>query len=238
MTRELDQLAAKYGVSDEAMAQLPDRPSARWGKGAFAQVARRATARRPKRPDAIQRRRRWAASGWLPPQIAARFTTGELAVLSVIAWEHMRSGLCRLSVGAIAGLAGVSRTTAQNAARASRLLGLAAVTERRRPGRPSLTNVVAITSREWLAWLARRAKPIAFKNANPIRDQYKTREASDPLPDGRGEGKDCSQTMQVSTFAYTRSVYHTSPRGRVRSLASMSDRPSTTLPAQVVDVEE
>lgn len=234
MTRELDQLAAKYGVSDEALAQLPDRPSARWGKGAFAQVARRATARRPKRPDAIQRRRRWAASGWLPPQIAARFTTGELAVLSVIAWEHMRSGLCRLSVGAIAGLAGVSRTTAQNAARASRLLGLAAVTERRRPGRPSLTNVVAITSREWLAWLARRG---GFKNANPIRDQYKTREASEPLPDGRGEGKDCSQTMQVSTFAHTRSVYHASPRGRVRSLASMSDRPSPTLPAQVVDVE-
>jgi hypothetical protein len=193
MTRELDQLAAKYGVSDEAMAQLPDRPSARWGKGAFAQVARRATARRPKRPDAIQRRRRWAASGWLPPQIAARFTTGELAALSVMAWEHMRSGSCRLALSHICAIAGVGRSTAQSAVRLSRSLGLLTAAERRRPGRASLTNQVQITSREWLAWLARRG---GFKKANPIRDQY-----------------DCSQTMQVSTFAYTRSVYHTSPPG-------------------------
>ena len=44
----------------------------------------------------------------------------------------------------IAALAGVSRSTTQNALRAARRLGLIEVKERRRRGLPSLTNVIKV----------------------------------------------------------------------------------------------
>jgi hypothetical protein len=109
-------------------------------------------------PEKVARRRRWAASGWLPPQISAKFSTGELAVLSVISKQHMEHGRCALCIGAIAARAGVGRTTVQNALRVARRLGLASVQERRYRGRKSETNVVAIVSKEWTSWLARRAR--------------------------------------------------------------------------------
>ena len=43
--------------------------------------------------------------------------------------------------------------TAQNALRQARRLGLVTVQERRRRGMASLTNVVRVISREWLAWI-------------------------------------------------------------------------------------
>jgi hypothetical protein len=43
-------------------------------------------------PEKVTRRRRWAASGYLPPQIAARFTLAEQSVLSVISKQHMEHG--------------------------------------------------------------------------------------------------------------------------------------------------
>jgi hypothetical protein len=92
----------------------------------------------------------------MPPSLAAKFTWGEVAVLRVIGDEVMRHGACSLYIDAIAAMAGMHRTTVQNALRQARRLGLITVEERRPPGRrKSLTNIVRIVSEEWLTWLRR-----------------------------------------------------------------------------------
>src|SRR4051812_28994242 len=44
--------------------------------GSIGQGVARRVGSRPRTPASLKRRRRWTASGWLPPQIAARFTLG------------------------------------------------------------------------------------------------------------------------------------------------------------------
>jgi hypothetical protein len=92
-------------------------------------------------------------SGVVPAKIAASFTMAELAVLTVVARQCQRTGVCTLHIDAIAALAGCSRTTVKNALRHARLLGLVLVKERRIPGQKSLTNIISIVSKEWLGWL-------------------------------------------------------------------------------------
>src|SRR3954471_20982513 len=48
--------------------------------------------RAPKRPEAIARRRRLAASGPMPPALACKFTVSELAVLRIIGVEVRQHG--------------------------------------------------------------------------------------------------------------------------------------------------
>src|SRR5215212_8967929 len=62
---------------------------------------------RPRSPASMERRRRWAASGGLPPAVASRFTLAEQAVLAVIAAEHRKRGDCRLTHKEIADVTGV-----------------------------------------------------------------------------------------------------------------------------------
>jgi hypothetical protein len=114
---------------------------------------RRPAPRSPDRQASLERRRRQAASGSMPPALASRFTTGELAALAVIARQCQRTGACSLPIDAIAALAGVSRTTVQNALRAAKAQGIVLAKERRRRGLPSLTNIISIISKEWMAWL-------------------------------------------------------------------------------------
>src|SRR5215211_1654976 len=52
---------------------------------------------RPRSTASLERRRRWAASGALPPALASRFTLAEQAVLAVIAAEDRKHGDCRLT---------------------------------------------------------------------------------------------------------------------------------------------
>ena len=118
---------------------------------------RPATPRSPDRQASLERRRRQAASGAMPPALASRFTQAELAVLAVIARQCQRGGACSLPLDAVAALAGVCRTSVKNAVREARLLGLILVRERRIPGRRSLTNIVTVISRDWLGWLRLRA---------------------------------------------------------------------------------
>ena len=109
--------------------------------------------RSPDRQRSLERRRRIAASGALPPGIACKLTLGETAALAVVAREVQRRGRCDLPIDAIAALAGVSRRTVQNAMKAAAQLGVIVVQERRRRGAPSLTNTVEIVDGSWRTWL-------------------------------------------------------------------------------------
>ncbi|AMB48439.1 hypothetical protein [Methylobacterium sp. AMS5] len=108
---------------------------------------------RPRTDASMERRRRWAASGRLPPALASRFTLAEQAVLSLVAAESVRRKDCRLSVGGLAAITGVSETTVRNAIRVAARLGLVTVEERRITGWRSDTNIVRIISAEWTSWL-------------------------------------------------------------------------------------
>src|SRR3954471_5525780 len=111
---------------------------------------------RPRSPAHMERRRRWAASGCLPPALAARFTLGEQAALAVVAQENRKRGDCRLTNGELADVAGVSITTVKNAMRAARALGLISVEERRLTAFRNDSNVVRIVDPSWRAWLRLR----------------------------------------------------------------------------------
>lgn len=111
--------------------------------------------RSPDRWASLTRRRQLAASGPMPPALAARFTTGQLAVLRIVGDEVARQGACALCLDAIAARAGVCRRLAQGAIRLAEGDGLLVVQERRHEGRRNDPNVVRVLSREWLAWLRR-----------------------------------------------------------------------------------
>jgi hypothetical protein len=124
----------------------PPRPT-------VAPPAPRHAPRSPDKQASLERRRRQAASGALPPQIAAQFTMGEAAALAVVAREVQKSGRCAFPIDALAALAGVSRSTVKNAVRQAKALGFIEVTERRRAGQPNLTNIIKITAPPWRTWL-------------------------------------------------------------------------------------
>ena len=158
---------------------------------------------KPRTDASMERRRRWAASGRLPPALAARFTLAEQAVLSLVAAETCRRKDCRLSIGGLAAITGVSETTVRNAIREAVKLGLLTVEERRLTGWRSDTNIVRIVSPEWTSWLrlTRKRKeeaPVAVsegggcKSANPTPTEIPDlgnlgpTEPSKWLPNGRG----------------------------------------------------
>nr|WP_313901799.1 hypothetical protein [Methylobacterium sp. J-088] len=114
----------------------------------------------------MERRRRWAASGRLPPGLAARFTLAEQAVLALVAAETVRRKDCRLAVGQLAAIVGVAETTVRNAIREAVKLGLVTVEERRVTGFRNDTNIVRIVSAEWTAWL-RLARKGSVLNTHP-----------------------------------------------------------------------
>jgi hypothetical protein len=137
--------------TDAATAALQDR----------VRSPRRAVGSRSRTDASLERRRRWAASGRLPPALAARFTLAEQAVLALVAAETVRRKDCRLSIENMAAVAGVCRSTVKNAIREARQLGLLTVEERQITGFRNDTNVIRIISPEWLAWirLARKGDP-------------------------------------------------------------------------------
>jgi hypothetical protein len=143
-------------------ARLAPRPS---GPGQFAvkiggpksKLAlgwpRRRPQRMPDREKSRERARILGGTTALPPQVRAKYTQCEQSVLAIIAGEVKRDGVCDLAVGAIAAKAGVCVRTVQNAvAEAIRQRHLARE-ERCPPGRKNLTNILRITSSEWLAWI-------------------------------------------------------------------------------------
>ncbi len=72
--------------------------------------------RSPDREASRTRRRMLARDGRMPPGVRAHYTEGEAAALTIIAGEVKRQGQCDFPIDKVAALAGVSRTTVQNAA--------------------------------------------------------------------------------------------------------------------------
>jgi len=141
--------------SATAAAGAPYRPPAGpTGRNSIFGPPRRPQ-RPPSRPQAIERRRRIAASGAMPPAIAARFTVAEQAVLAIVAAEVRHRGRCDQCLDAIAAKAGCSRSSAKNAIRLAARLAMIRVTLRPRRGQKNLPNVIEIVSQEWQTWLKR-----------------------------------------------------------------------------------
>ena len=143
-------------IGEEDAQALADEIHARKAIPPTPAAPRKPVGSRPRSPEHMERRRRWTGSGWLPPQIAARFTMAETAVLSAVAAEVARRGLCRLTVGHIAMLTGVSRTTVQTAVRQAVALGILTSEEWRLTAWRNAPNTVRITSPEWRTWLRMR----------------------------------------------------------------------------------
>src|SRR4051794_9754713 len=158
--------AAGQGSEDQA-SELSDLIESRRALPPPQKPIPRRFGSRPRSPASMERRRRWAASGALPPALAARFTLAETAVLAVIAAEALRHGRCTLVIEHVAALAGVGRSTVKRALRAAQGLGLVRIEERRVSAWRNAPNVVTITSREWSAWLRMRSRGVGSKQEPP-----------------------------------------------------------------------
>ena len=153
---------------------------------------------RPRSPESMERRRRWTSSGWLPPALASRFTMAECAVLSVVAAEVARRGQSMLTIGAIAGQAGVCKATVRAAIRQAQALGMLTSDEWRITAWRNAPNTVKIVSREWSTWIRMRAKRMSTprdqgggsKFSDPANTRrFRAHSASKSPPQGREVGK-------------------------------------------------
>src|SRR3982751_5826755 len=154
-------------ITEDQASDLSDLIEARPALPAAQRPAQRRLGSRPRSGASMERRRRWAAGGSLPPALAARFTLAETAVLAVIAAEAVQHGRCTLVIEHIAALAGVGRSTVKRALRAAQGLGLVGVEERRVSAWRNAPNVVTITSREWSAWLRMRQRGVGSRQEPP-----------------------------------------------------------------------
>src|SRR5215213_9043767 len=158
---------AAGSVTEAEASELSDLIEARKAIPADKKPAQRRVGSRPRSPTSMERRRSWAAAGRLPPQLASRFTLAEQAVLAVVAVEVSKHGVCTLTIGHIAALAGVSESTVRNAMREAQGLSLMRIEERRLTAWRNAPNRVTITSPEWLAWLRLRRRGEGAKPCTP-----------------------------------------------------------------------
>jgi hypothetical protein len=168
-------------VTEAEASELSELIEARKVLPPVARPQRQRVGSRPRTPASLERRRKWAASGRLPPGIACRFTPAEVAVLAVVACEAAKRGVCALTLGHIAALAGVSETTARNALREARRLGFISIEERRLTAWRNLPNLVRLVAPEWMAWLRLRPEGGGCKFANPTNTRFKKQATFSPV---------------------------------------------------------
>ena len=101
---------------------------------------------RPVHPR-VQRRRALAASLHIPPELGAKFTDGQRAVLKIVCGEVVKHGACTLKWDAIANLSSVTPGVVTTAIRTAQAEGLIAI--ERTTGRP---NTITL-SEKWKTWL-------------------------------------------------------------------------------------
>ena len=127
---------------------------------------------RPRSSGSMARRRSWAAGSWMPPSMAAGFTTAENAALAVIVREIATTGSCGLAAAAIAGKAGISTTSARNAVREARKRGILHVEERRVAYDRNRPNLITIASKELALWVRTRVRDQAVNLPLARREQH------------------------------------------------------------------
>ena len=149
--RDVGELQDVVNVRKQSLRAFVAAPS----EHRSATLERRPSRGPSQRRKSLLRRRKISMSGLLPGRLACCFTQAEVAVLSVVAREikKQRHNQFEWPIGKISALAGCCLTTARDALHEAHRQELITVTERRRNGRPSLTNRVVITSKLWLAWL-------------------------------------------------------------------------------------
>jgi hypothetical protein len=177
------------GLSDDEAQDLAQLIEARKALPASQNPVQRRVGSRPRSPASMERRRSWAASGAMPPQLAARFTLAEVAVLAVVAAEVRSRGACTLTVGHIAALAGVSKQTVRNALHEAFALGFVRVEERRLTAWRNAPNRVTITSPEWHAWMRMRRRGEGQKALSPRIPEERKGAAYRPQRAAREEGR-------------------------------------------------
>lgn len=143
-----------------------------------------------KRQAAIERRRRQAASGALPPSIAAHFTLGEQAALAVIsrAARQQRGGPLQWFIDKIAALAGVSRSTARNAIRKAKALGFLHVTEQRLTWWRNAANKITVAAAAWIAWLRGGVRNLTGTNNQDQEKGFTRKQGADSAAISRRSG--------------------------------------------------
>lgn len=159
-----------FGVAARASQKQRSKLAAR-----LSRFLPRHRARSPNRKASRDRRRMLGGSSALPSSIRHYYTEGQRAALCVVAGEIKRQGFCDLALDAIAARAGVCRTSVQDALHEARRMFHLKITERPRPGRKNLTNVVEIISPEWRRWLWRNSSAGTdrvqnFENSEPDQD--------------------------------------------------------------------
>ncbi len=191
--------------------QLADEIHARKAIRPAPAALRKPVGSRPRSPAHMERRRRWTGSGWLPPQLAAQFTMAETAVLSTIAAEVARRGLCRLTIGHIATLAGVSRTTVQTAVRQAVALGILTSEEWRLTAWRSAPNTVRIVSAEWRTWLRMRDRKRAGDHPRQAEEQSRDGGARHHGIRSEGGGFRSPSTLRNTDFSKRPNIRRTKP---------------------------
>ncbi len=202
-------------VTEAEAEELSGLIEARKAVKAPQKPAQRPVGTRPRTDASMDRRRRWASSGAMPPQLQARFTLAESAVLAMVAAEVASKGACTLTIGHIAALAGVSETTVRNALREAVQLGYVRVEERRVSAWRNLSNKVTIASPEWNAWLRLRLRrrgalgshAPGCKLANPTHTEDKDRTAYRPQKAskrGGAKGSPTPETVQIECWRSAR----------------------------------
>lgn len=194
MAKAVWQALAAGSISEHDAERLAVAVEARRAETALKHSKRQKPASEPLKPAqrqaAIERRRRQAASGALPPSIAAQFTLGEQAALAVIARaaRQQRGGPLQWFIDKIAALAGVSRSTARNAIRKARARGFLHVTEQRVTWWRNAANKITIAAAAWRSWLGWGQKPNKHDYKQEQKEAWRGKEGQDarPVPASHG----------------------------------------------------
>ena len=148
-------------ITDEQAESLDGQIGARHAVTAVATPAprRSSVGSRPRTPASLARRRRWAASGRMPPVIAEHYSPAQQAVLALVASLVAQHGRCDWPIARIAAVAGVAYSTAKATLRHARALGHIISQERPRPGGRHDTSIISIVAPEWIDWVRKRRLP-------------------------------------------------------------------------------
>lgn len=137
----------------------------------------------------------------LSPMMAVGFTHSEKAVIAVAVMLAARVGGCTACHEEIAARSGVSVSTVKRAMVKARQRALLDRRERRRPGRPSLPNVVRIASRELRERTQRRME---WRGRSPKMDVHgptgfkQTRWVGEKEATGRGQVANTAPGLRAS----------------------------------------